>query len=113
MRVVKTAIPLRVCGLGWDECGQVRTAAMTTEHGYRIPSGVFYMYTREEWLNTVLSGTLKPKPPDWWLRAQETNEGRDRRTASIIWSRHYDAARKYAIWALAPEEDFRALGYLL
>lgn len=70
-------------------------------------------YTRIDWLNAVGRGEIKPKPPEWWLESQEREESRDRRTASIIWSRHYDPGRKRLLWDLAPDEDFRRLGYLL
>ena len=67
--------------------------------------------TREEWLAAILSGLSSPKPPASWIELQAL-EGRSPKSAAIIWGRQYDVSRKYAIWDQAPEEDFRAGGYM-
>lgn len=85
---------------------------MITHRNYSIMGHFGYMYTRQEWLNTVLAGTSKPKPPAWWIRSQE-EIGRTGSTAYAIWHRNYKPERKYVIWDQAPEEDWRELGYLL
>lgn len=68
--------------------------------------------SRDAWLDAILIGVHKPKPPEWWLDSQEREEGRSRSQASIIWARHYKPGRKYLIWSQAPDDDFRRLGYL-
>ena len=67
--------------------------------------------TREEWLNAILLGTCHPKPPASWIALQGL-QGRSEKQAAIIWGRHYDVGRKYAIWSQATDEDFAAGGYM-
>lgn len=69
-------------------------------------------FTRDDWLQCVLNDDIRPRPPEWWLRSELKEKNRSRTTASIIWTRNYDAARKFVIWSQAPDEDFRFLGYL-
>lgn len=62
-------------------------------------------YLRETWLRYVLEGSIKPKPPTWWIRSQEAL-GRSPKSAYAIWHRSYHPARRYVIWDQAPEEDW-------
>lgn len=66
--------------------------------------------TRDEWLTLIHEGRIRPKPPEYWLEQQE-QEGRSRKQASIVWVRHYSAARKYVIWDMAEDRDFLIAGY--
>lgn len=68
--------------------------------------------SKQEWLQAVLEGKARPKPPEYWLDEQEDVEHRSRRAASIIWSQHYSASRKYVIWDQAREIDFILAGYM-
>ena len=70
--------------------------------------------TRERWLSYILLGkqTFNVQPPDYWLRIQQREEGRDIKTASSIWYLRYKPERKMMIWDQAPDEDFVARGYL-
>jgi hypothetical protein len=79
---------------------------------YRYVSGGHDRYgSRDEWLNAITTHENSPKPPEWWLSSQEAEEGRSRKTASIIWGRNYDAGRKFVIWSQAPIGDFLARDY--
>lgn len=68
--------------------------------------------TRERWLQDVLTEVFKPKPPAWWVRAQN-EQGRTGSAPYAIWARSYKSERKYVIWDQAPDEDFREHGYLV
>ena len=80
---------------------------------YRAESGRAWWVgaTREEWLEAVIGGHCTPKPPPSWVKLQGL-EGRSEKQAAIIWGRHYDVGRKYAIWSQASDEDFAAVGYM-
>ena len=80
---------------------------------YRAESGRAWWVgaTREEWLEAVIGGHCIPKPPPSWVKLQGL-EGRSEKQAAIIWGRHYDVGRKYAIWSQASDEDFAAVGYM-
>jgi hypothetical protein len=67
--------------------------------------------TRDEWLQALLNRQSSPKPPNSWIDIQEA-EGRTRQQAAIVWGKHYDLPRKYAIWDQATDQDFREAGYL-
>ena len=67
--------------------------------------------TREEWLQALADGRCTPKPPPSWISLQAL-EGRNPKQAAIIWGRHYDTSRKYAIWSQASDEDFAEMGYM-
>jgi len=78
----------------------------------RYSGGIGHMFLRrEEWLELVLNGTLKPKPPAWWVRSQN-DQGRTGSAPYAIWARSYKPERKYVIWDQAPDEDWREHGYL-
>lgn len=78
---------------------------------YRTDTGRRQAVTRDEWLHALAVGIHRPRPPEWWLRQQE-EEGRSRRTASIIWGRHYGPDRRLVIWDQAPDADWISAGHL-
>lgn len=65
--------------------------------------------TRDRWLQFVLEERFQVQPPTWWLKS---HAWRSIEVANWIWHRNYKPTRKYVIWDQAPEEDFRARGYL-
>ena len=78
---------------------------------YFIPK--FHMYVdRAQWFANILHAGFNPKPPRWWIEAQE-KEGRSPYTSAVIWNRNYKPERKFIIWDQAPDEDFREHGYLV
>lgn len=83
---------------------------------YRDPHGYgFKTYDKDEWLQYVADGSIKPQPPRWWLEFKETpaEGGRTIAASASIWHRNYKPERKFVIWAQAPDEDFRERGYLV
>ncbi len=66
--------------------------------------------SKEELLAVIASGA-KCKPPAWWLEQQAT-EGRPTVAAASIWHNRYNGTRRYGIWLMSSDDDFRRSGYL-
>lgn len=80
-------------------------------HRPEVGKGWWVRVDREQWLAAILIGGNRPKAPKSWMHQQLT-EGRTEQQAYIIWSSRYPAERKWSIWSMAADEDFRESGYL-
>ena len=67
--------------------------------------------TKEDLIKYVVSIQLALKPPPYWLVLQDA-KGRGPAKFNIWWHK-YDEGRRLGIWLMAPDEDWRAAGYLV
>jgi hypothetical protein len=81
-------------------------------HRPEVGRGWWCACDKQQWLDALLDGHNTPKAPISWMN-QQLLEGRTEQQAYIIWSSRYPADRKYTIWSLADDSDFRASGYLV